>query len=462
MTDAIRRSLGRPVDIASLAAFRVLFGLLLCGGVIRWYLVTDWIPQLYVRPTFFFKYDGFGWVEVWPAWGLYLHFGLLALLALFVALGLFYRVSLALFTAGFTYVQLMDVTNYLNHYYLVVLLCLLLLVVPAHGAWSLDARRRPALRRATVPAWMLWLLRFQVAVVYFYAGLAKLTEDWLLHAQPVAIWMTARTHTPLIGPLLDEGWVHYLFSWFGFLYDTTIVGWLLWRRSRPFAYATVLVFHGLTHVFFEIGMFPFIMVTVTTLFFDPSWPRRFVRRGWPAADARPLRTPRPLRWALVAHCAFQALFPLRHYAIPGNVLWNEQGMRWSWKVMVREKSGSITYRVRARDTGRIWEVSPARYLLPRQEMEMSGQPDLIVQLAHHIADDFRRRGRGEVEVRVDAWVSLNGRAPKRMIDPDVDLTRLGFIDTLAPAEWILPEPTEPPLATSFADHGRSAPSCASR
>jgi len=73
---------------------------------------------------------------------------------------------------------------------------------------------------------------------------------------------------------------------------------------------------------------------------------------------------------------------------------------------------------------------------------MSGQPDLILQLAHHIRDDFAARGQGSVEVRVDAWVSLNGRAMRRMIDPTVDLSRIE--DGIGKASWILPAPAEPP------------------
>ena len=73
---------------------------------------------------------------------------------------------------------------------------------------------------------------------------------------------------------------------------------------------------------------------------------------------------------------------------------------------------------------------------------MSGQPDLILQLAHHIRDDYESRGIADVEVRVDAIASLNGRPPRRLIDPTVDLTTIE--DSIAPAVWILPRPEEPP------------------
>lgn len=441
----IARHLSAPVDGAGLAAFRVLFGLLMCAGLVR-FLFSGWIERFYGEPTFFFKYWGFAWIEVPPVAWIDALTAALALLALLIALGLFYRLAALLFFVGFTYLELFDVTNYLNHYYLVSLLALLLAATPTHRCWSLDARRRPRPGDGTAPRWALYLIRFQVAVVYLFAGLAKLQPDWLLHAQPLNLWLTARTETALIGPLLDELWVAYAASWFGFLFDTTIVGWLLWRRTRAPAYAVLLGFHFLTAVFFNIGMFPFIMTVAATVFFDPSWPRRFAGARLPDRDPVPAAPGRWQRLGLAVaagFCVIQLTVPLRHFAYPGDVLWNEQGMRWAWKVMVREKHGAVTYTVRFPDSGKELQISPRRYLDSRQEREMAGQPDLILQLAHHIRDDFRRRGHANVEVRAEALVSLNGRPARHMIDPRADLARVE--DDLAVAAWILPRPTEAPI-----------------
>jgi hypothetical protein len=117
-------------------------------------------------------------------------------------------------------------------------------------------------------------------------------------------------------------------------------------------------------------------------------------------------------------------------------------MRFSFRVMAREKNGSVTFLVKNKRSGRVLHVSPRRYLSPLQEREMSAQPDLILALAHHIARDFERRGEGPVEVRADALVSLNGRPAARLIAPDVDLTQVE--DGIAPATFILPAPSGPP------------------
>lgn len=440
-------ALFRPVPAAGLAAFRTLFGLVMCVGLAR-FTMLGWVEEVFVRPTYFFKYDGFDWTVVWDRPWLYAHFIATAGAALFVAIGLFYRVAAAVFFLGFTYIQLLDVTTYLNHYYLVVLLSAWMVVLPLHRGWSVDALRRPELRQDVLPAWALYLLRFQVGVVYVYASLAKLHPDWLLHAQPLGIWLAARTETPIVGPLLALPITAYVMSWAGFLYDLSIPFALLWHRTRAAAYGAVLAFHFFTWVFFDIGMFPFIMVAATTVFFDPQWPVRLLRRPASPVSGAGLRPVTPVRRRLVAgilagYCAVQIAVPARHWLYPGDVLWNELGMRFAWKVLVREKNGSLTYHVRQRASGRTWQVNPLEYLDWRQYSDMSGQPDLIVQLGKHIAHDFERRKLGPVAVRVESWVSLNGRRPALLIDPTVDLTTIG--PNVDPSTWIRPSPEGPPL-----------------
>jgi hypothetical protein len=146
---------------------------------------------------------------------------------------------------------------------------------------------------------------------------------------------------------------------------------------------------------------------------------------------------------VVAYGIFQVFFPLRTHLYGGNVLWHEQGMRFSWRVMAREKNGSVLFVVRNRETGREWHVPPRQYLTALQEREMSVQPDLILQLAHRIARDFEAQGKGSVAVYADARVSLNGRAAEVLVDPGVDLSREE--DGLGPKRWILAAPDSPPV-----------------
>ncbi len=439
--------------------FRVLFGLLVSVGALR-FLLHGWIDPFFVQPKFFFKYWGFSWVEPLGSDGMHAVFIALVVLGVTVALGAFYRISIVALFLLFAYVELLDVTHYLNHYYLLSLLAFLLCFLPLHRSFSVDSWRAST-TLSVQPAWVLWLLRFQVGVVYFFAGLAKAGTDWLFHAQPLGIWMSARVDTPLLGELLTDPLAPVLMSWGGFLYDTTVVAFLLYARTRPWAFLVLVAFHTAVGYFFNIGMFPFIMVSCALIFFSPSWPRRFVPNvllsRWPAPESESIpsaepsgETFEPLPWrsklavaAVALYCTFQVVMPLRTHFYTGDVLWHEQGMRWSWRVMVREKNGSVTYRVKLPSRTRERLVYPSRYLTRHQEREMSSQPDMILQLAHRIAQDFRAKGHENVEVRVDALVSLNGRPPQRMIDPHLNLAEIS--DSLAPALWILPAPDVPPL-----------------
>jgi len=456
-----------PVDAAWLAAFRGVFGLLMCVSMLR-FIAYGWIDRFFVEPRFHFKYWGFAWVHELSGSGMHALFWGMAALALALALGFMYRLSALGLSIGLSYIQLIDVTTYLNHYYLAALLCFLLALTPAARIWSVDAAlshwftgRRAA---STLPAGVLYLFRFQIGVVYTCAGLAKLQSDWLLHAQPLRIWLGANTDLPVLGPMFTSPWVPLAMSWAGFLFDSSAVSFLLMPRTRPFAYLAVVVFHALTRLLFPIGMFPVIMVTAALVFFSPSWPRRAFdtflrvsrsrRRAAPQLTAAVTLQARPTSIAYrhragvalaVLYCAVQLVLPLRHWAYGGNVLWHEQGMRLSWRVMVRAKGGSTTFIAHNPSTGRTLHIAPRAYLTDLQESEMSSQADLILQLAHHIHNDLAQRGYGQLPIYVDSRVSLNGRRSQPFIDPTVDLTKVR--DGLEPARWILPAPTQAPPHT---------------
>jgi len=436
-----------PIDMTSLVVFRVLFGLLMSVSAVR-FMLNGWVERFFGARTFFFKYWGFSWVEPGSVHVMYGVYTALAVLGLMIAAGAFYRVATVLFFVLFSYAELCDVTNYLNHYYLVSLLALLMSFMPLSSKWSLDVWRKPSLARDMLPAWMLYVLRFQIAVVYFNAALAKLGADWLLHGQPLNLWLSAHSDMPVIGRFLLLPEVAIAASWGGFLHDLLVVPLLLWAKTRRYAYAGLLCFHLLTSTWFNIGIFPLLMPLGAMLFFPASlWTRSFrasrsqVLASTPGAVSR-MGLSRSALTGLGLFIALQVLLPLRTHAYGGNVLWHEQGMRFSWRVMLRDKHGSIRYRVRLPE-GRELVVPPRRYLTADQEREMSGQPDLILQLAHHIARDFEARGQGPVEVRVDALVSLNGREAVTLIDPTLNLTQIS--DGLVKGAWILPPPKSLPF-----------------
>lgn len=421
----LRTYLLEPVDAASVGVFRIVFGLLMLIATVR-FVATGYVAEYYETPTHFFHYLGFEWVRPWPGAGMYIHFGVMAVLAVMVMLGRRPRLAVAGFGALFAYAHLIDKTNYLNHYYLVICLCGVLACLPIERTWT------------HVPRWVVWALRAQIAIVYVFGGIAKLKYDWLVDAQPLSIWLSANTDIPLIGDLLDEKWVAYAFSYAGLVFDLAIVPLLLWRRSRPFAYVAVVVFHVLTARLFNLGMFPWIMIASSLIFLPPDWPRRLLARSVVVKRVAPTKRPRLVLISLVVYFTVHALMPLRHLAYPGDVCWTEEGFRFAWHVMVMEKNGSVVLHVREPGTGRRWDVRPREYLTPYQTKMMSSQPDMILELAHVVARDYRARGVRDPVVTVDAFASLNGRPRARLIDPEVDLAHTNA--GLGHASWILEAP----------------------
>lgn len=439
----VQRLVTAPTDIASLALFRILFGLLMAFAMTR-FLVKGWVTLYYVTPKFFFHYPGLAWIHPWPTFWMHAHFVLLTVCALGIALGLFYRACSLLFFLGFAYVELIDQTAYLNHYYFITLLSGLMTILPAHRAWSLDAWRRPALLAQSVPAWCLNLLRFQIAIVYIFAGVAKFNPDWLLRAEPLRIWLAARSDLPLVGPWLSQLWVAYAASWFGAIFDTGIVFLLLCKSTRKAAYALVIFFHLATWMFFHIGMFPWIMMTGATLLFPADWPRHLaaslLRKSRPVSSAErtvlvsantSVLSP-GMALALGLYVTTQLALPLRSYFQSQPPAWTRAGFICSWRVMIAEKSGYVEFYAHDPATGESWRLPIEHLLTPRQQTLMAKNPYLIREMARHLAADLRTAGYTHAEVRVNAFATLDGRPSQRLINPNVNLA------AATGSGWIVP------------------------
>lgn len=448
--------LHRPVSIAPLVTLRVVMGGMLLFSTLRFWAM-GWIEDHYLSPVFHFKYYGLEWIAALPAWAMYGLHVLMALSALGVMLGLYYRLSALVLCLTFTYTELIDLTYYLNHYYFVSIALLLLVFAPANRRFSIDALHNPLLRGESVPQWAVGMFKLQLAIVYLYAGFWKINDAWLWHALPLKIWVPAADGLPLIGPLMAWSATPWLFSWAGMLYDTTIVGWLSWRKTRLVAYLTVVFFHGITGLMFQIGVFPLVMIGSTLVFFSAAWHQKWQQafgagllKIWPRyANPSEISTQNHHRPAspvfialLVAHFCFQLVFPWRYLLYPGNVFWTEEGYRFSWRVMLMEKAGTATFYVRDALTGREGEVINREFLNAHQEKQMAMQPDMILQFAHFLSDHYQKKGVTQPSVRAEVFVTLNGKPSRQLIDPTVDLTKIR--DGWSPKTWILKEDAAPP------------------
>ncbi|MFO1096276.1 MAG: HTTM domain-containing protein [Planctomycetaceae bacterium] len=375
-----------PIDIGLIVVFRVAFGGCMLIEVCR-YFAKGWIDIQFVRPAYHFKYYGCEWVQVPPGHGMHVIFALLGTCAVMMAIGFLYRIAAIGFAVLFTWIFLIDQTWYLNHFYLITLLGWVSTILPANRAWSVDAWLRPALRSRKVPAWSLYLLRFMIALPYFFGGIAKINPDWLTGV-PMRLMMGDGARYPILGQHFDVDSVVLFFAWAGMLFDLLIVPALLWAPTRIPAYISAVAFHASNARMFKIGIFPLVMVAASMLFFPPEW----LATASNADTEQPAQPPpahfrdlslrnRLLLVVLGLFVTWQILMPFRHWLYPGDVSWNEEGHRFSWHMKLRTKTATAAFRATDPD-GHVLDTftRPEQILHPRQRELLGERPDFVLQL----------------------------------------------------------------------------------
>lgn len=433
----------KKVSLAPLVTFRVLFGGLVLFSTLR-FIYNGWIFTQFIQPKFYFPF--IPGVQPIGTVGMYLVFGLMCLSSLGIILAYRYRLSAIVFFLLFTYVELIDKTNYLNHYYFVSLVAFLMIFLPAHQQLSMDVSARRVSAATHCSVGFINILKFQIFIVYFFAGIAKINSDWLLQGQPLKLWLSANVHKPMLGALFRYPTTAVVMSWAGMLFDTLIPFFLFWKKTLPYAYVVVVVFHLLTGWLFPIGVFPYVMIASTLIFFPEKYHVKAVSFtqsslaflfGNLKNEATFVQMRKPFVSLLLVFVVFQLILPFRYLMYPGNIFWTEEGYRFAWRVMLMEKAGHATFTIYDADSKRKVQAANYEYLTPRQEKMMATQPDMMVQFAHHLASEYTGKGFKDPQVTVDAYVTLNGRRNKRYIDPSVDLTKV--TNDLRPKQWILHE-----------------------
>ena len=432
-------------DAQPLSVFRIFFGLMMFISIIRFWS-KGWIKTLYLEPKFHFSYYGFDWVKPLGEFT-YILFIICGLSALFVSIGFKYRFSIITFFLSFTYIELMDKTTYLNHYYFISILSFLMIFLPADKFFSVDNLKRKNYF-AKIPKWTIDCIKILISIVYIYAGLAKINSDWLLKAMPLKIWLPSKYDIPIIGDyLLQQEWVHYLMSWSGMIYDLSIPFLLLYKKTRVFAFILVIIFHLFTAVLFPIGMFPYIMIVASLIFFDSKFHNKIIhliklilsplkKYNIEKVEKFKYFNSKLITSIVMIFLIIQIIFPFRFVLYPGNLFWNEEGYRFSWRVMLMEKMGYTTFKIVDGVSNKYFYVDNKDFLTPFQEKQMSFQPDFIIEYAHFLGNHFTLQGHKNIEVYADSFVALNGRRSKRFIDPNINL--MEEKRSLKHYSWIIP------------------------
>ncbi len=423
------------IDNAPLIIFRIFFGLLLACEAFG-AIATGWVKENFIDVQFTFSHIGMDWLQPLPGNGMYFYFALMGTFGLLVMLGYKYRWTLGAYTLMWAGVYFMQKTSYNNHYYLLLLLCLIMFFLPANTYASLDARQKPEIKRLTMPAWCSWVMIVQVAIVYFFATLAKFYPDWLDGTFTKNLLDRSVTNQTL-HDFFTQKWFYLFIAYAGIAFDLLIVPLLLFKKTRTIAFIASLIFHLFNSITLQIGIFPFLALSFVVFFYPPETMRKIFFKKKPAVTnyGKTFEHKNILLYFFIPYFIIQLALPLRHYFIEGDVLWTEEGHRLSWRMMLRSRNGFTQFKVVDKKTGDRIYYDLTKTTTRKQINSMQTKPDMIWQMAQRIKEEYHRGGI-EVSIYANTMAAINGRPYKTLIDPNVDLAAAEW-DYFFHNDWIL-------------------------
>jgi vitamin K-dependent gamma-carboxylase len=421
------------IDNSQLVLFRIFYGIIIffeCLGAVA----IGWVQEIYNVPKDTFGFIGFEFLPHPPTDTYIAIYLIMAVLGALIALGYRYRLSALLLALFWTFTYLTHKVHYNNHHYLMFLLNWIMVFVPANHTMSLDAKKGRAPNREWCRQWHVWIFVGLLAVAYTYAAVAKMNPDWI-RAVPLKEWLGSKANLPIIGALYKSEFTAYGMAWGGLVFDLLVVPLLLWKRTRFAVFLVSIVFHLSNSITFQIGTFPYTMIAACVLFFPPETIQKRFLKGKKffktVAATKKTKKQKVVQAALMGFMIIQVLLPLRHYTIPGNVFWTEEGHRLSWRMMLRAKAGQIRFEV-YKDGKRVHN-NPLQNLSTTQYRMVSVKPDFMWQYVQRLKKEYGP----EAEIYIKSKVRLNDHPYNTFVDPNYNMAKAKW-NYFGHADWIEP------------------------
>jgi vitamin K-dependent gamma-carboxylase len=433
----MNKFLFKHIDNSALIVFRVLFGALIFLESIG-AIFTGWIRRTLVEPDFTFNFIGFDFLQAIQGEWMYAHYTIMGICGLFVMVGYKYRMSMLAFTLLWAASYFMQKSSYNNHYYFLMILSAIMVFLPAHKYASIDVRQNPSIKSISMPNWCRLVFIIQLFILYTYASIAKMYPDWLDLTVPELL-MKSKQHYVLVGNVLQQKFMHYLVAYGGILFDGLIIPLLLWKRTRRIAFFVSIFFHLFNSFIFQVGIFPYLSLAFAVFFYEPQVIQKLFLKGKTLFSEEKIEIPSyatVFKTVFVLYFIIQIALPVRHYFIQDNVLWTEEGHRLSWRMMLRSKRASTLFTVVDKASKAQTKIKLEDYLTKKQIRSVSSKPDIIWQFAQRLKSVYTEKGI-DIEVYVKAYVGVNGRPLKQLIDPKVDLASVKW-NLFKHHDWILP------------------------
>lgn len=426
----------KNIDNSPLIVFRIFFGFLIAcesfGAIL-----TGWVHKVLIAPKFTFSFIGLDWLQPLPGFGMYFYFIIMGLFGIAIMLGYRYRVAIISYTILWAGVYFMQKTSYNNHYYLLLIISFYMIFLPANQYASLDVKQQRTLEQKAMPYWVSLLFIIQVAIVYFYAAIAKFYPDWL-NGTFTRILLAGTTSNEFFLTLFSNKYFYLFIAYAGILFDLLIVPLLLFKKTRTIALVASLSFHLFNAIFLQIGIFPFFALTFSLFFYPPEKIRKLFLRNKPVFNESVAENHfgKPIfLFFLLPFLFIQLLLPLRHHLIEGDVLWTEEGHRLSWRMMLRKRDGFINFKIKNNNTGEMTSYDYHKNLSPKQARTLATKPDFIWQYCQKIKQEYHGKN---ISIFIDCKNNINNGEFKTLIDPKQDFAKAEW-NYFWHNEWILLE-----------------------
>lgn len=428
----MNKILFKNIDGAALIVFRILFGFLVAcesfGAI-----ATGWVKNVLIEPKFTFSFIGFEWLQPLPGFGMYFYFTVMGLTGIGIMLGYRYRINIIAFTILWSGVYFMQKTSYNNHYYLLVLISLLLIFLPANQEKSLDVKFGLTNSKQTIPKWISLLFIVMISLVYFFAAIAKFYPDWL-DGTFTRNLLQGTNSTPFFSKLFSTKWFYLFIAYAGIAFDLLIIPFLLYKRTRTLALIATFVFHIFNSITLKIGIFPYFALSFALFFYDPKTIRKiFFREEIKIEDTYNYYGKKLVYSFIIPFVIIQLLLPLRHHFIKGDVLWTEEGHRLSWRMMLRERSGFILIKIKDNDTQEEKVYNHHNDLSIKQARHLAVKPDFIWQYCQKIKKEYAEKN---ISIYINCKNSINRKTYQVLIDPNYDMAKAEW-NFFKHNEWIL-------------------------
>lgn len=448
--------------------------------------IWDKVFTQFERSGLLIKYPGFEWVKALePDTGNFL-IGLQQWLSWMMVFGIATKLSTRIACLSFFWTFHQCERNHNNHYILMIHIMAIASFTDWGKMYSVDSmlsfllkkiRRRDSLSAkkteekspdrytrseiSSVPRWQVQVMQLIFLVPYFFGGIAKLQEDWIVHQEPVRQWFKGfwrrREMRPLLAQVTHTFLAPYFIAWGGCVFDLTepiLLGLTpFFPKLLPISFGGSIFFNMTNKWMLSIGVFPYAMIASLVLFLPPGTVARAlsmvreaatnVRMKVPAIKTPDSTTQKKLRnkttqytigALFIAWCVCQTLYPIRARLLyPPYVSWHEEGHLAAWNMKLRSKACWAVFEVATVDSEKrpiIVSFNPdedAVQIKSKEVKLISCHPFPALQYARYLARLHEMASRPIFNITIQSCVSVNERPPQKMFMENVNV--LPFIDT---------------------------------